>query len=55
MLAIISNKFFGPDDKNQTGFAANTTESKYWEVWSAVIPHHISGLHSSGMVRSGEW
>jgi hypothetical protein len=52
MLAIISNKFFGLDDKNQKGFVANTTESKYWEVWSAVIPHHISGFRSSGMLRS---
>ena len=41
-LAIISNKCFG-----QMGFAANTTESKYWEVWSTVFPqHHISGLRS---------
>jgi len=46
-ILAISNKCFGLVDKYQMGFAANTTENKYWEVWSAVFPqHHISGLRS---------
>jgi hypothetical protein len=52
MLAI-SNNCFGLVDKYQTEFASNTTESKYWEVWSAGFPqHHISRLGSSGTLRS---
>jgi hypothetical protein len=47
---------FGLVDKYQMGFAANTTERKYWEVWSTVFPQHqIPGLRSYGTLRSVDW